>query len=208
MPNSSPTNPPKPKGPGKAHGKGGGISKRPGRPTTDVNGKTSRGRPPALTKAVHDAIIYNVAELAMVETRACQAEGFDPSLAGKWKVRGAEALAKWAELTPKERTREMPYVHFFEALRDAHPKFIKANLKIIKGAADRGDWRAADRRLEMADRATYGKRVLVGSDPKHPLPTTPILGGILILPDNRRMQPTEPQQPKEPNGSNSGTKGI
>jgi hypothetical protein len=192
---------------------GGGASNRPGRPVMDKNGKASRGRPPALTPEIHKAIIYNVAELAMPETRACQAEGLDHSTVGKWKTRGAEALAKWNELTPRERAQERRYVEFFEALRDAFPKYIKGNLAIIKAAADKGDWRAAERRLEFADRAAYGKRMLVGSDPKNPLPTMPTLGAVMILPSNGRERkpeppPAPPAAEKKPDGPDSGTQGV
>ncbi len=210
-----PDQPTKPKtGPGKGHGKGGGKSKRPGRPVMDSNGKASRGRPPALTKEIHDAIIYNIAELSMPETVACQAEGFDPSLVGKWKLKGAESLANWAELTTSQRSRAKPYIEFFESLRDAKPRYIKSNLAIIKKAADAGDWRAADRRLAFADPATYGKRMMVGNDPKHPLPPTTVLGGVLILPDNRRLQSQAPKipvpapSPEKTDGNSSGTQGV
>lgn len=196
------------------HKKGGGQSLRPGKPVLDENGKAQRGRPPSLTPAVHAAIIYNVAELAMPETRACQAEGFDPSLVGKWKVRGAESLQKWEELTPAQRAKEKPFVDFFKALRDAMPKYVKANLSIIKRAADNGDWRAADRRLEIADRQTYGKKMLVGSDPRNPLPAMPVLGAVMILPSNgRERKPEQTPTPAAPaqdeaNGRDSGTQGV
>lgn len=175
------------------HRKGGGKSRRPGK--ADPKGQKT-GRPPALTPRVHRAIIDNIELLGMPETTAAQAEGFDPSLVGKWKARGAEALAKWDSLTPAEQAEELRYVDFFKAIRDSGPKFEKANLTVIAKAAAEGDWRAAKSRLEHKMPEKYGRRFLLGNDPRNPLPrpTNPVLGAVLILPDNGRGDNPKPEQ--------------
>lgn len=208
----SPTPPKTPgKGKGNTHGLGGGKSKRPGRPEGIVEAKAKEGRPPGLSPEAHKEIVYNVAELAMPESEACLAAGFDPSTVSKWKTRGNEAHLKWDTLTPRERAIEGRYLKFFTALRDARPKYIRANLETIAQAAKK-DWRAADRRLEIVDRMRFGRKVLVGNDPKHPLPTTPVLGAVMILPNNGRLKapaapaasPTQAKDPAPDDGSAAG----
>lgn len=168
------------------HSMGGGKSKRPGKPmagkSPDVHEK---GRPPALTPEVHKGIVDSVELLGMAESRAAMVMGFDGSAPSKWKKRGEAALKAWDTLTPEEQVFEDRYVRFFIALRDAEPKFEQANLLVIQRAA-MTDWRAAQARLAMRMPETYGRRVLMGNDPRNPLPSPNVTASVLILPSNGR----------------------
>ncbi len=148
----------------------GGISKRPGKPQGKVNGKDKIGRPPALTDEVQKEIIESVALDGMAESRAALASGIAPSTLSKWKARGRDALEIWDKLTPEEQAEELRYTIFFKALRDAEPQFEKANLRIIRNAATNGDWRAANRRLELRFPLKYGKKFQVSGDPENKTP--------------------------------------
>lgn len=182
-----------------------GKSKRKGEPKA-----SGAGRPPLLTPKVHKLILDAVELLGMTEGRAALAYGLSPPAITGWKQRGFEAEKNWEKLTEKERETEKRYLEFLNALREAEPKFEMANLTIIQNAASHGDWRAAQARLALKMPAVYGKRVMVGNDPKNPMPSVPVLGAVMILPSNGRLKPPAPAPAKEsaPDGSDSGTQGI
>ena len=165
----------------------GGRSKRPGK--IPIKGDPSwhgTGQPPLLTPKLHKAIVDNIELLGMPEGPAGQAEGVSGASVSIWKTRGFKALEKWDTLTPAMQAIEKRYLDFFKALRDAEPKFMKANLIVVQTAAVGGDWRAADRRLAYKFPEQFGKQVTMRGDPKHPIPLVPVSGSVMILPDNRR----------------------
>lgn len=184
-PPQPPTRPPrKPTGAAahkKPHGKGGGISKRPGKPDPDNH---KPGRPPGISDKVVEAIIENVELLGMAESRAGMAEGFSEGAVSTWKDRGEKSLKGWDTLTVEEQAREAPYVRLFKGLRDADPKFERSNLLVIQNSAVNGDWRAANRRLEIKYPDRYGKKFQVGGDPLNPTPIA--TKAMIYLPDNGR----------------------
>lgn len=146
----------------------------------------------------------------MLETEASAAAGLDQSMVPKWKSRGAEAFKNWEKLTPRERAIEARYRIFFEALRDARPNYIRGNLDQLNKAAKKGNVTAILRRLEYADRARFGQKVMVANDPKHPMPTVPVLGAVMILPNNGRLKAapaasTPAKDPAPDDGSSAGS---
>lgn len=184
-----------------------GPSKRRGEPRKKPDGTPDRGRPPLLTPDLHDKIINAVELLGMTENRAGLAFGVSDSTVSAWKARGRKAETEWEKFTPQEQADEKPYYDFIRALRDADPKFEMANLLNIQQAAQRGEWRASRDRLAMRYPERYGKRVMVGNDPRNPMPTPVINPGVptvLILPGNGRqdpyLQPATPAAAPAPKG--------
>lgn len=196
---TEPIPPEKTKGKGNKHGKGGGVSKRPGKAMGGTDPSVPReGRPPALTTKIHQAIVDSVELLGMAEGRAGMVIGFDPSIISKWKTRGQKSLKAWDTLTPQQQAIELRYLKFFTALRDALPKFEQANLLIIQRAAMGGDWRAADRRLAMKMPDDYGKRFMMGGDPKNPIPLGGATKAVIYIPDNGRNPEISKPDPQPP----------
>lgn len=172
-------------------------SSRPGKARTD-----KAGRPLALSSKVQKEIIDCVELLGMAETRAYRACGFDETTGSKWKTRGRLALAAWDKLAPEKQESEAIYVEFFKALRDAEPKFERANLTIIQNAAVGGDWRAADRRLAFKFPDRFGKRVMIAGDPKNPTPIPTVQTTSMSEDERKRrarrvMDAFDKQQPKK-----------
>ncbi len=183
-----------------------GKSKRKGEPK-----ESGAGRPTLLTPKVHKLIIDAVELLGMTEGRAALAYGISPAAITRWKQRGIESEKVWDKLTEVERKVELRYIEFINALREAEPKFEMANLTIIQNAAAQGDWRAARDRLALKMPHVYGKRVMVANDPKNPMPSIPVLGAVIILPDNHRVRPSSlvpAAAPEKTDGSDRGPQGV
>lgn len=160
-----------------------GHSKRKGEPKA-----YGLGRPTLLTPKLHKQIIEAVELLGMLESRAAEAYGISPSCITRWKTRGKAAIAEWDKLTPEKQAEERRYADFFNALREAEPKYEMANLTIIQHAAIKGDWRAADRRLAIKFPDRYGRKLQVGGDPQNPLPVpvANVKAPAIYIPDNGR----------------------
>lgn len=162
-----------------------GKSKRRG----EVPDITQIGRPTLLTKKVHKIIIDAIEKDGMLEARAALLAGIDQTTLSRWKSRGRAALKNWGTFTPEQQAKEARFAQFFISLRDADPKFEQTNLQGIRKAAEKGDWRANDRRLAIKFPEIYGKRVMHGGDPQNPTPIPVVNPGakvVIYIPDNGR----------------------
>lgn len=117
------------------------------------------GRPTALTPEVHDRIVSAV-RMGATYALAAMYGGVTYETLNNWRNRGAAELERIeGGKGRKVRKKEAPFVHFFNAIKEAEGAAAVGWLAKIEKAASDGNWQAAAWKLERRYPSDYGRKV-------------------------------------------------
>ncbi len=117
---------------------------------------SNAGRKTLLTAETQNAICEALREGHYMDD-AANLCGISEWTAYNWTCRGRKA-AELEEQGIEPAAEELKYLRFFQATKEARADAIRANLKVIRTAAQDGHWQAAAWYLERTNPQKWGKR--------------------------------------------------
>lgn len=123
-----------------------------------------RGRISLLTTETHERIVQNVRAGSYLDDAAAHV-GISERTLHNWLQRGRDAENE-LELGGDIPDDELPYLHFFQSIKEARAEATIRNLALIQQAARAGSWQAAAWYLERTNPRKWGRHetVEVGID--------------------------------------------